>query len=267
MAGDRLRESVASPRRAEQPPVKGYRVQPERFDHLTRVLGASKSRREALALLAGGLITAGVGMLWPRRAEGGGNCHEDKGEVFCDNAKKGGATACCATATGRCCGHGGVCCPNEQTCCGDTCCGTGQTCVRGVCKKLCIVGLCAGLDCSCGEGYVCAGKAGCCPKAQACSSYCCPTGVVCLHNRCGGLKLTKFCREGDGRNCRNNQCICLAGTACMEFWRGSHNGECCPVKLICFGKDGINECCAPSQECVSVNVNGTMDNRCRFLPH
>jgi hypothetical protein len=160
--------------------VARSRGAPMLFDEITRVMGSSLPRRQALrqiiGILTGAILTrAGI-------AAADDLCEHPEA---CDPCPM-----CCdldGTFRGCCCLPGGVCCYNAD--------GT----VSGCCSTGCCGPLCcsdAGACCStpdgdpmcCPPGQICWGPQEspfCCPTDRACSgNICCPPGQVCVMDAC-----------------------------------------------------------------------------------
>lgn len=186
-------------------------MDPNRFDEMTRALGAGMSRRMALKSIAGAL--AG-GWLAARSREVGAQEYEPvrptRRPLFCIEGKHCGDVCCAATETCvglnqpvdlgggsgepgvsqlpetgqlQCiCQHDyvrdrtGTCvCPADKTC-GASCCGDGQTCCDGECVDTDHSQTnCGACGLSCKGAHVCqAGQCACPPETMDCGGTCVP---------------------------------------------------------------------------------------------
>lgn len=251
--------------------MEGARVDGQRFDDATRLLGAGASRRSVIKRMAGALMGLGAAGVAGRRASAGACL----GEGSSCNAE---ADACCAAdglscidstcqlacvESGADCGgkSGAVCCTGLVCADNNTCVEPPPTCIEA--GESCLlagvtIGCCEGLVC--GEGGLCV--AACQAEGDPCKapSDCCD-GLVCgAENTC---EVVEVCAaEGDacsadsdccagiccGGACRDIACCiddedpnarCPEGTACFE-------GVCDPVEQTC-GVEG--DACADSADC------------------
>ncbi|GEM_PF-2583424 len=191
----------------------------ERFDDLTRAVGASPSRRRVLKMFGAAAIGA-VGAVVLRPFQGNAvTC--PAGSAICGQGccPKGGS---CTDAASSCC------CPKGTTPCGPSCCQTGVACVdadRGLCG-------CPAKTTPCGSG---AGLT-CCAAGQACSPGCpnassfgtataCVSGLPCIAPGASCAAGSTCC--GAGNSCINN--ICQSSTC------GAFNGSCANDSDCCSG--------------------------------
>ena len=211
----------------------------DRFDAMTRALGASRSRRGFLRTLAGGLAAAVTGAAHPVTGEAAG-C-----------GKAGERCGCCKS--GLTC-TGGTCCPNDRVCNG-ACCPSGHTCQNGTCVRS-------------GSGD---GSPGGCPAGQAkCGRSCvdittgvtncggcglvCPVSTnrcqvaVCANGVCGFAPVNEgqTC-PGDGNLCfgrfvcDQGSCVGIAPVGCAASDDCHVAGECIPATGLCSNPNAPDE--------------------------
>ena len=141
----------------------------QRFDSLTRVLTASRTRRSALRALAGVALAVAAGPASPAAAR----C-----------LRKG---AVCSTSD-ECCGSGGcagnACCPPKQTYA--TSCPLANQCEPGIC-------------CAAPEDV----PSFCCPKKKVCGSDCCEEFQRCVGGTC---RCTADAACAVNETCVNGRC-------------------------------------------------------------
>ena len=250
-----------------------------RFDALARALGAGRSRRRTLGLLAGAAAAVGLAETDEAAAERGkgkgkghgkASRHDGKGEGGDANpAKKkkckGGKSRC-----GKKCfdlqndvAHCGNCdafCLSDQVCQGGTCtcggsacngCCDGATCMPG--NVLVSCGSNGGACAVCPSGGSCSGGTCTCPSGQAdCGGTCTSTTTV---NNCGGC----------GHVCGASQGCC--GGTCTSLTTVQNCGACgatCPG----LGKPNANVTCQNGGTCTfscqgdSYDVDGNPGTGC-----
>jgi hypothetical protein len=105
----------------------------ETFDQLTREIGTSVSRRQAVRAAGAGFGAAVAALLVPSGAGAAPHaCPPSKGGTPCFDSS-GSFTGCCPKGS-VCCS--GVCCATSASCCGGTtCCPSGQICCGSTCCK------------------------------------------------------------------------------------------------------------------------------------
>ena len=245
-----------------------------RFDAWTRAWGASRSRRGALRLLAGG----GLGALLARLAPA---------EVAAQEAQ-----AVCrfvgepCTVTSHCC-HGNVCVddrcacrPNYTSCggrcrdlrdnehhCGacDTACHAGQTCCRGVCADLrADEANCGRCGNRCGQGEACQGG--------ACRAVCqqerapCRDGDACCSGSCNSDGTCAEC-EKRSRCSRRRPCGGPDDACSCHLTRDSERRVCVETEPSSCDDPSVRRCnddadCGPDFACVITCCRG---GRCKPL--
>ena len=188
----------------------------QRFDALSRRLGAAGSRRRALAALAAGLIGHVVrGVV------------TDEVAAACKgfNAKCKGNASCCADAGLRCVkvgkGGNGKKRPKRRCRCQNgTCPPQTPCCIGGRCEELCDGECCA--DCFVelsGTGQPIPSTVVCCPQDKICG----PNPKKLSDDRC--------CFPNE--DCVNGVCCCNGALGSMVC-----GGKCCAIASCCNG-----ECC------------------------
>jgi hypothetical protein len=247
----------------------------EFLDELARTLARPMSRRKALRLFGGALVSASVpAALVPRRAW---SLPQD-----C-NARGGG---CISTA--RCCytsdGYAGSCCPwyfkcsktgsglcAEQYICEDgrdfcgphgskICCSANEVCFKGVCIEPCP------------------------PDQQVCNKVCCPKGTECVRTTMYGQRIETCAPKCPGRRARCGLNCCPTNWRCQNPDRGicrkcgTQQEECgqkCCDKHTSYCADPSHSKCCPknASSCPTGPVTAprrtccTKPNRClRQLP-
>lgn len=220
-------------------------MEADRFDTITRTLGAAPSRRNIAQALAGLTLAGGLGTLAglndaDARKRKRKKKKKKKGAASgnCKPACGGATPTCCAgacvnTATNeRNCGSCGETCPPGQTCCGGTCanlatdeancsacgasCGAGQACCGGVCLDTSEdPENCGGCGTACGANAVCEeGACACPPDTLACNGQC-----ACYYQHCGcATDLECQSRSGNPQatcSMSMGQCVCGAGGLCV----------------------------------------------------
>jgi hypothetical protein len=130
---------------------KATNMDDRRFDHLSRALASSRSRRQVLKSLLGfGAATVAGGL----------------GSGSANAARRPTPTPKPATCPGLQVSSGSGCvCPEGRSVCGPDCCDTPAACCDNAC---------------CPDGTVCIGEELCCPAEAMCG------GVCCLNGRCFG---------------------------------------------------------------------------------
>ena len=229
------------------------------FDDIGRAMAERGSRRDALRVLAGGLLAA----LAPEAAAGKGKRGKKKGKprnscgercggrcvAKCPDVMKRNPSTCQCECPGEMIGCGQVCVAADRCCPGEKSCGGG--CIR---DRDC----CPLTEKACPNG-VCVPKDACCPIVEEeCGAECCVLGEECCNGTCqfqGTAICTKdgWCDSLQGRaccagsisNCSDDPCCDFsAGEACCAsiFGDGTVETTCCP---------GGHERCAPGGCCAA----------------
>ena len=242
----------------------GESMDDQRFDDLTRLLGASGSRRRALRLLVAGVLTAGGLGRWPgpSRAQGCLANDEacDKDDECCTGVCSG--SVCVCRAEGEPCVTPSDCCDDEfgPLLCTDGVCAQ-PTCTREMedCGRYgpCCSGSCVGegslvcVSIACGDIGDCPTNAtgcvaGVCVRGACDVDFFCPPGFTCVDGACAELcaDLGAACGEPGPSCCGDASCvdgICVAEVPCAP------GGDACAVDTDCCTTltctDGI---CHPS---------------------
>jgi hypothetical protein len=199
---------------SEERPMDG-----SRFDDLTKLLGAQRSRRGVLGALAGAAL-ASLGLRSETEAAGCGQA-----------GQRCGAKGCCGGTT---CLHG-TCCANALVC-GSACCPSGYQCQNGACVR------------SGNSG----GTTGGCPTEQAnCSGTC--VAIASDVNNCGACGHVRpaatdpchvaACTNGtcglapanEGGSCPGNGDKCFGGFVCSS-------GSCVGAQpVVCAASDQCHD--------------------------
>jgi len=156
----------------------------ERFDRITRLLGASGSRRAGLKAAFGGLL--GVGVATVAATEAPARRRRRKCDPAC--------------AAGQTCVKGTCACDNGGTVCGASCCLVGQRCEGGRCVELPDPGSCIAF----GEPCKNAGRR-CCENLQCGSGQGGQDDVACWVRKTGRCTSTAECIYGT--ECVDGVCI------------------------------------------------------------
>jgi hypothetical protein len=206
------------------------RVGDETFDELTKSLATTVTRRRALKLFGGGVLTAGWAAVMGRGAAAAPN----RCAVICSQFyRPGPAQAQCRQACRQCggdvnrlCGLGSqvpvVCCPPESTCCTDF-----------FSQAFC-----------CPSGTICDASAGACleecPPESGCLGPDCAPGCFCVTSVDGQTACVSF----EFANCGATPCttdadcgggVCVDATECC----GEPTAVCFPPEAFCtFGSEG-----------------------------
>lgn len=245
-----------------------------RFDELTRALGAATSRREALRRIGGfvgGTLLAFTGLdgAWARSR------HGDACKAACRRCSPGKRQQCidvcraCPSTTLLCGPCGGVtCCGGGKVCSGGRClCPTGYTDCGGACVDLRYDAYnCGACGRVCAGGTVCSnGVCVCPPGLTDCGGTCVDLASDPSHcGVCGNA-----CSNPATPDCVNGTCGCAAGTYCGEactdlLFDPNNCGGCgnqCLFPYICCGGGCVDptsdpyNCgacflqCAPNEVC------------------
>lgn len=220
-------------------------MDPARFDHWTRRLTSTSSRR-AVGLAALGMsFTASLPLETAARKR-------KKKKKKCKAPRERCGKACCQP--GVPCISGACGCRGGEQVCGRACCAPGVPCVNGAC------------GCPTGEvvceldpqaGPVCL-KGDCCPVNCA-GDTCCPSGAVCALG--SGEALTCTCESGVicDRGCCKQGLTCTSGN-CQQCQPGQ-TGQACGVGCgcvttiensgACVNNAALLQCssCASSADC------------------
>ena len=221
------------------------------FDALARTLAATRSRRRALGLLAGGALGGAMALLGRGEAAAacgtvGQPCDATRrccpGAACADNGRcrcKPGLTDC----GGRCrnlqtdennCGKCGRVCAAGRTCCAGRCVNTANAEAHcGKCGKACRADqICVGGTCLCPNGTV--------PCQNACVAAC-PNGQPPDATTCQCAGACTCPLKAEGEPCADNAECCsarCAGGSCQMAEPGS-----APVGHFCANDEsGDNEC-------------------------
>ena len=207
-------------------------MDPIRFDALTRALTdgheRQPTRRSVMALLAGGLVAAGI----LNAPETAAKKHRRKKKC------KGGKKKCSGTCVDA------LSDPSNCGTCGNVC-GGGQRCQEGTCVGGGCTPNCA--DKACGSDG-CGGSCGTCPAGQSCQSGTCVDGGCtpsCAGKQCGDDGCGDSCGScPSGQLCRDNgTCVAGGGGGCDDIDCPANtvceNGECITAPNRCSGPTGI----------------------------
>jgi hypothetical protein len=258
-------------------------MEERRFDDLTRVLGAARSRRQVFRGLLGGVAAALVGRsLIPSLAEAApfGGCSRQACErratsdwltcnASCNNVACGGHSLrgepnVCLGCLGACifnyeiavrgCRASG--CSGGEQCCNGNCADLrfdANNC--GACGHVCHPGeICAGGVCECGDnGTICNGQ---CVDTQLDSHNCGSCGHVCdtCKTCVGGTCVDVDC--GLGKICCHDQCVdtCPEGqqldptTCACNSCQSETDGTSCGTNEVCCGSQCISNQCGAGKQ-------------------
>lgn len=224
----------------------------ELFDDLSRVVGSSLPRREALRLVASALAGAALTPLgfWRKGASAGttlslqvSGCCGIPGQCLMTSQQG------CTNLGGQFV-SGGQCCSNQPGCFvpngPSVCCQVPDGCILDPLGpnhcQFCVVGTpypnqVCGHD-ETGHGVCCPSSGQlpsglCCPpNRQACNNTCCPSGQACINSTC--------CPAGG--TCSDNTCCPPPGNPLRTMCCG---GKCCTPSQCCKGG---TTCCNPNTE-------------------
>lgn len=260
-----------------------------RFDQISKLIGAGASRRSILKGLLGLSGAAVAASARPSGADartiGSRPTIPPPSEPVCTPGHQfcGGEGAAFCCPPGRC--FDGRCCPDDETeGCGDSCCPVGQCTTSGAC---CATGHPCGTICcpdgsSCGRNgntdICCGGSVGgvpcgyeCCPTAeQCCDLECCPPGSICIGEAlccppdliCGTV-----CCNGPGRQCCDEICLqtgqCCGDGDCQHSPSTCQTAFCdndhvCQLSDPCAGAAPGTVCCGGA----CIHLGST--SHCRF---
>jgi hypothetical protein len=209
----------------------------DRFDHLTRQLAASLSRRRLLrsaAGLAGGLLAgraaraeaitcpAGRTECDGRCCDPGWECVGEAADRICSAPCEDGASRCPANSAGCC---AGVCCPQNrvQFCCpaDSICCpGAGSSeCCPASSDWHCVTFEGTSICLFCPSTHTRCGAANCCAPGYVCQEGPNPGDGTCIPCPAGATKCgTKNCCTADETCSEDGECVdaCPAGVAAQR---------------------------------------------------
>ena len=195
-------------------------MQPERFDALSRLIGARTSLRTAVALAATGLLSLSVPDVEAAR------CSKKKRCPKCKRCKK---EPCKPDAR-----------QNGEACEGVS----GGTCHGGTC--------CLGLGVDCTDAKQCcqnAGKTACAPLGNLNQDQCCrPTGATC--STPGAWQ--ECCLHVFDPGVSGGLIYCAPNNTCGGPGARCYSGDLCASGVCCGGFDPLSsKCCAAGQQCVN----------------
>jgi hypothetical protein len=234
-------------------------MESDRFDNISRYLGAARSRRHALAALATALVAHLFRLSAPDEAEA--KCKGYKGKCKSKSKCCDGVGLHCKKDRCRCkkgwkrCASSGKGCthvkadPDNCGSCGNECPPATPCCINGSCQEMCGGSCCVdcyndvfqGLPqpgtetcCSSGSGALCKGN-----KKDSSDDVCCWPDQECVAGEC--------CSDGyDGAVICGG--VCCASASCC-------NGECCPEGQVCaMTTEGL--------ACVTANRTCDNDGEC-----
>lgn len=194
------------------------RVDGQRFDELTRLIGAGATRRRVLKGLTGALLGVG-GLAGARSAMAGAVCQTEG--AACGELECCGELVCFADNTCQTCSEADAACASSSECCSGNCSPSTETCqpaeepicafIFEDCTELpcCFDALCAS------DGFgnsVCFRPNECPVEGDGCGKgFCCP-GLECVENIC-----TVVCNDEPGAECGSDAACCAeAGLSCVE---------------------------------------------------
>lgn len=220
-------------------------MEDRRFDELTKVLAAGRSRRAVLGAVVAGAAAAVAGGARvaladraPRHFRPPRRCGRGH-PVPC-------GTQCCRP--GDACAPGQGCFPADGAVCGSGYCAAGEECAGGRCN------VCSNRDGACG------GECLPCPLGATCHADADCVSDVCISHKCRECRTGNDCPEArifcehhacvecvGSNTCEGDRPICAAG-ACRACQDGL--GECLdadPTKPVCAG--GVCRACQANAEC------------------